>query len=59
MFRTKTWSLACACGEPLEAMSREGLQGLLRAHVLFDHRALSPDRIVEDDLELELEALAG
>jgi hypothetical protein len=57
MFRRKAWSTACACGEPLEALSREGLQGLLRAHVLFDHNVLRPDPVVEDGLELE--ALAG
>jgi hypothetical protein len=58
MFRRKKWSAACACGEPFEAMSREGLQGLLRTHVLFDHKALQPDPIVEEE-DWELEPMAG
>ena len=58
MFRRKAWSTACACGEPLEALSREGLQGLLRVHVLLDHGALRRGHVVDDD-ELELEPVAG
>ncbi len=57
MLRRRNWSIACACGELLEALSREGLQGLLRTHVLFDHKALRPDPADDDDLELE--PLAG
>ncbi len=58
MFRRRKWSIACACGEPFEAKSREGLQGLLRVHVLLDHGAIRSDHVVDED-GLELEPLAG
>ena len=56
MFRRRTWSTACACGEPLTAQSREGLKGLLRVHVLLDHGAIRGDPVVDED-GLELESL--
>jgi hypothetical protein len=57
MFRRKAWSTVCACGEPLEAMSRQGLEGLLRTHVLFDHGAV-PDRLDTLDRD-QLEVLGS
>ncbi|MEX0875576.1 MAG: hypothetical protein WD646_14175 [Actinomycetota bacterium] len=37
MLRQRLFTTKCICGEVLEAQSKEGLSGILRTHVLFEH----------------------